>query len=920
MRNFLVLFFLSFVFAGEAQQNLSYDEIDSLNTKGSQFIYVHKDSAYHFFDKAYLASKKNNNQELLTKTILNFVGTASYHHDLKKMEVSLRELETILGILKNSNRPVTDENIYLVAYYKGIYEYLISKNRNAIQTFENIISNIKKIPDSLRTDDLKSMFSGSYSFIGKLYVEQEKYDLAKKLYNNAIRTILEKEPENLENLYGNYNLLGEVYTKQQRYIEANQYFQKTYQYSKRVGHINTMISTSFYLSENYTKLKNQDSAFFYLNEAKIAFNDNPVFYPKYHKTKSTILKSAEKYDDALNELEISLLEIEKRFDEEKNIDNAIVQNEIGAIHEILNQNNAALTNYNLALKSFDQDFKNDVKIINVLKNKARLLNRFKTKESYLKSLETVERASQIIDIIKPTFKSVTDKLVLVEDAFPLFESGMKASFQLFESTRQNKYLNLAFNYSEKGKSILLLEALLGAKATEFANIPNNLLERELQLKSEITFIEKQLNQSQKSNPKQENALFAFQEEYRQLIETIETDYKTYYDLKYNTKTPSIAAIQKLLAEDEKFISYFYGNDAIYAIGIAKNSKQLKRISIDASLENTIKEVHQLLGNSKSDISTLSKSSFQIFNTLVAPFLISEAHQKLIIVGDGLLNYIPFGALSTSEENPEYLMEKYAISYANSATLYEQLLDRNTIEGDLLAFAPSFNGEQVQIDPSRDSLLPLPHNKREVEQILTSFEGRSFVDENASLQNFTSELSNFSMLHLATHAVFDDTSPEYSYLAFANDEEKENMLYVSDLYNLQIQADLVTLSACETGIGELKRGEGFLSLARGFFYSGASSIASTLWKVNDASATTLMDSFYKNLSDGNTKDIALQKAKQQFLKTNSQNGLAHPYYWSGFIISGNTSAVVETNYFIWIVLASLTLILFGFLVFRKKRIH
>jgi len=314
--------------------------------------------------------------------------------------------------------------------------------------------------------------------------------------------------------------------------------------------------------------------------------------------------------------------------------------------------------------------------------------------------------------------------------------------------------------------------------------------------------------------------------------------------------------------------------------------------------------------------TLGKASYKLYKSLVAPFVANE-NQKLIIVADGLLNYIPFGALNTQENGISYLMEKHAVSYANSATLYAQLLDRNKKKGDLLAFAPSFSGEQVQVDPSRDKLLPLPHNKREVEQILNSFEGQSYINQKASLQNFTSQLSGFGMLHLATHAVFDDTSPEYSYLAFSNSDNEDNLLYVSDLYNLQIDADLVTLSACESGVGELKRGEGFLSLARGFFYSGASSIASTLWKINDASTTTLMDSFYKNLSNGDTKDIALQKSKISFLESNRQNGLSHPYYWSGFIISGNTSSIHSPNYWAWIGLGILLTVIAGFLVFRNK---
>ncbi|MFK7811524.1 MAG: CHAT domain-containing protein [Maribacter sp.] len=916
----IFLFSFFFAFSVSAQKEVEFSQIESLKKEGQKFYYTQKDSAYYYFDKVYAISKKNNDTENLIEALFSFAGIASYNHDLKKMGAAIKELEDLLKTYEDFDFPTADYNINVLYYYKGTYQLLLSDNISSRRTFQKIIKNIKNIPEEQQTATLQSLMSASYSFLGKIYLKENKYELAKEIYANTIRGIEENDPKNFDALYGNYNLIAEVYQREQKYMQSNRYLIKTFEYNKTHNNTNAAISTAFYLSENYNKIKKQDSALFYLSQAKLAFNENPVFYHRYHLIKSAIHKNLKEYHLALNELETSLKEIQTRFDGERNIDQAIVLNQMGLLHEILNNDEKANFYYVSALKELNKDFKNHIHSIKISKNLAELLNKKREENSYFEAIKTVDKAVLTLDVLKPTFKNQEDKLFLIENAFPLFESGLEAAYQVFKVSSKDTLVDLAFNYSEKSKSILLLEALLGAKATQFANIPNDILERELQLKSEITFVEKQLNQNKETDPEKEDELFALQEDYRQLIQNIDANYSTYYDLKYNTAIQSISGVQKLLAKNEKLISYFYGNGAIYAIGIAKNSKHIERISIDGSLENEIGELHRMLGNPKSDLKVLSKVSYRLYDRLVAPFLTSETHQKLIIVADGLLNYIPFGALNISEKNPAYLMEKYAVSYANSATLYAQLLERNTAEGDLLAFAPSFNGEQVQIDPSRDSLLPLPHNKREVAQILTSFEGRSFVDENASLQNFTSELSNFSILHLATHAVFDDASPEYSYLAFANDKEEENMLYVSDLYNLQIKADLVTLSACETGIGELKRGEGFVSLARGFFYSGASSIASTLWKVNDASATTLMDSFYKNLSDGNTKDIALQKAKQKFLKTNRQNGLAHPYYWSGFIISGNASAVVETNYFVWIVLIGLALFLVGFLVFRKKRMH
>lgn len=913
----LLIFSILFVFQGFSQGNNSSQEIDSLNQLGEKYYYTQKDSALTYFEEVYSISKKSKNRENLIKSLFDIIGVTSYHHDIKKLKLAIQELHELLGSYNDFDHYVSDENINILSYYTGIYQLQIFDEKRSIKTFKGIVENIDRVPDSLQTNTLKSIRSGSYSFLGKIYLKEGKYDLAKDLYNNAIRSIEETNPSNLEVLYGNYNLLAEVYIKQNRHALSNKYLLKTFDFNKEKQNTNTVISSGFYLSENYTNLKKQDSAFYYLQEAKSQFNDNSVFFTKYHLTKSAIHESLKDYDTALKELQIALKDIQDRFEKEKNIEVVMLYNKMGEIQRVLNNIEEALSYYDIALQELDKNFKNHVKIVKISRNKAKLLNSTKIKTNYQNAIKVVDKALMTLETLKPTFKSHEDKLVLVEDAFPLFESGMEAAYQLYKSSNNENYIDQAFNYSEKSKSVLLLEALLGVKANQFANIPDDLLERELQLKSEITFIEKEINQAIEADNEKEDQLFNLQEEHRQFITKIETDYKDYYNLKYNNQAISLSETQKLLKTDEKLISYFYGNEAIYAIGLDKESKQIERIPIAVSLIAEIKDVHKMLGDSKSDISILATTSHNLYERLVAPFVTSEKQWKLILFTDGLLNYIPFGALNTQEKGLSYLMENHAISYANSATLYAQLKERTKKEGELLAFAPEFSGEQVQIDPNRSNLLPLPHNKREVEQILNSFRGQAYINENASLLNFTSQLSNYGMLHLATHAVFDDTAPEFSYLAFSSTENQENLLYVSDLYNLQIDADLVTLSACESGVGELKRGEGFLSLARGFFYSGASSIASTLWKINDASTTTLMDSFYKNLSEGNAKGVALQKAKINFLESNRQNGLSHPYYWSGFIISGNTEPLTSPNHWIWISLGTLLAIVGGFFLFRKK---
>jgi CHAT domain-containing protein len=157
---------------------------------------------------------------------------------------------------------------------------------------------------------------------------------------------------------------------------------------------------------------------------------------------------------------------------------------------------------------------------------------------------------------------------------------------------------------------------------------------------------------------------------------------------------------------------------------------------------------------------------------------------------------------------------------------------------------------------------------------------------ASTPSLPDQLGDYRILHFATHAQSNDQKGEFSFLALRGKTatDKGMVLYVKDIYNLRLRAELVVLSACETGIGELREGEGNISLARAFAYSGAQSIVTTLWSVNDESTKKLMSSFYEFLEKGLPKDQALQQAKLAYLLHN-KGSAAHPFFWGGFTVIG-----------------------------------
>ncbi|MGB5555088.1 MAG: CHAT domain-containing protein, partial [Flavobacteriaceae bacterium] len=782
-----ILIFLVFVQMGVAQKT-PYDNIlDSLNAKADNYAYIQKDSAYFYLNQARKMTLQENMLDDYLETYLNENWIAAYHYDLVVLEENLFKLDSTM-LTRKKDIFLLDKNQLIKNYsdfQKGTYRYLLEDYDLAIKSFNNVLHDITALPDSLVSEDHLQLVSLTYSYLASMYLDQGKYNQALDTYENNIRFqngTLNSDPTLLNDTY---SLLASAYKKLGKIEKSNYYFLKSLKYFiQSKGNLKSTISAAQNLVENHIYLSQLDSAQHYLNIIKGQLPEDHPFQYRYHNAKAELHKKEGNYVAALDEFNQSLVSVKNKWKNAKHSEIATTYNDIGLLHLAFNKPKLALNSYDQALTQLDHNVGSKVDYLKVLKNKVVAQNTMATSQDFKLSMGYINEAVQLLDTLKPSFKNNTDKLFLIEDAYPLLESGLEAACSLIASSdKEGSFIDKAFLYMEKSKSVLLLEALLSTKATKYANVPAGLLERESQLKSEITFIEKQINNSENQSYELEDQLFELKNDHRNLIQQIETSYPSYYNLKYNTEVMTVLNTQQLLAADELMISYFYGNEAIYAIAISNDTKQLFKIPISVELEQRIRSVHEMLGNPKSDIPVLSEESYSLYKKLVQPALEQTDKKKLIIIPDGLLNYLPFGSLTIEKGDVHYLVEDKTIAYSNSATLWAQLKERKNENTKILAFAPSFKGEKIQPDPSRDKLMPLPQNTKEVEQILTSFEGDSFLDSEASLANFNSNLTNHGILHLATHAIFDDDSPEYSYLAFTPNENEESLLYVRDLYNL-----------------------------------------------------------------------------------------------------------------------------------------
>jgi len=378
--------------------------------------------------------------------------------------------------------------------------------------------------------------------------------------------------------------------------------------------------------------------------------------------------------------------------------------------------------------------------------------------------------------------------------------------------------------------------------------------------------------------------------------------------------------RKILRPQQTLVEYFVGPEitAVYVIRPDTFHCELLAIKRE-TLEEQVRQLRQPFtevreGKIKNlaDVDFNVKLAQQLYERLFQPIEKHLAHNtQLVIVPDGVLHYLPFEALVTGVEktrhdpkvtfarleNCRYLVEKYAITYLPAAGVAaversDKINDQHAV-GRLLAFgSPDFgrftdSSTAILLKASRGLLFaPLSdRDVREVTQIMQPAD--TFFKKEATEDRFKREAGKAANIYLSTHAIADESQPMYSLIAFAqnDDPQEDGFLHTYEVFNLKLNADLVTLSACETGLGELSRGEGLIGLTRAFIYAGAPSVLVSLWSVDESTAG-LMKIFYQNLKGGMTKTEALRQAKLKLLRTR-ENGVsfAHPFLWAPFVLVG-----------------------------------
>jgi len=747
-----------------------------------------------------------------------------------------------------------------------------------------------------------------YELLAFIYQVKEDYVQARKKYQNAINlTIYNNEDDDISIAwqYLNYSLF---LTEIDEYSEAKDNLEKAYDIIKRVQPEKGLVLA------NYFSLRGYYSRYIPIEEKNLE--------SFAHQKKKNLLESVEWYSRALKAL---------NFPSNYTIEDIQNSNEWLSIVDCIDfLEKIADTNYEIAS-----------------------LFQVKNSEQYIYyltvAIDNYKIASTLIQKARKEISNDDSKITLTELEQSTFHELVKTAYSAYSFTKNPQYIETAFQSAERTKASTVFDKLSVESAMDNSLIPDSLIQRENKLNNTISFYSEQLFEEEnrpipdalKVNEYESSKLKAIQQR-DSLNLFLETKYPDYYQLKYSESLITTYEIQKKLNDDEVILEYVLREDDVdselYTFVISNDTVEFHNQKINQDIMNDLESMFYFMSNSNYIYTTNEESkefclsSNNMYKVLIAPFYDSLVDKKLIIVPDGKINYIAFDALI--KDLPEtfkqirfnqldYLIKEFNISYSYSANLLFKLKHSDKkLRNRIAAFAPEYQGDTIEIAGKSFVLVPLPGVQKEVEEIATTVNTQIFKGTDATETNFRKNQEEYDILHLAMHAIINDSLPSFSQLSFSPDSS-ENLntmgsLSTLDIYNLNINACLTVLSACNTGGGVLKKGEGIISLARGFFYAGCPSVIMSLWEVEDESGAQIMSSFYKNLKKGKAKDEALRLAKLEYIeKSNSRR--SHPHYWSGYINLGNNSPLYKSyDFYFFLILLVLVTGVFTDQVYRIKK--
>jgi CHAT domain-containing protein len=705
----------------------------------------------------------------------------------------------------------------------------------------------------------------------------------------------------------------------------------------------TLMALNSIMSSGLSRYGRYDEALSYSNRSLELmyeiFGKDHAYAADILQSQGEILKKLGRYDESADNFNRALIICRNSLGEQSSLTAAVYTSiadllaEQGRYPEAYEKYDAALNSLNYSLTNPIHGVRHYKDILNALKGKTRTRIAAYNKNKDIKELNTNEydQAINLIEDIRSVYQGTGSKEQLISQAYGLYENAIQRQHLLFDQSKDSTYMASAFQLIEKSKVQSLMEQLRAEVYEQHEQLRPEIFVTKDSLEEKMFRLRESIFRAGEQDITGKDSLnqlyLANKESYDNLLIELSQKYPEYYRFKYSQQTKDIASVQEELLDDSKaIISYFSGNEFVYTFLVTNESFHFNAMERSTLFDDIDKLKQDIIDQKQAGETVVKKLSDALISGIVE--YIPETCNQLIIIPDGSIAYVPFELLNYSDKPDDFLIRHFQISYANSATLlaHQEKMSSKASKG-FAGFAPEYDTDALnESDTSNDLLLAnlvrsgnynLPSAIEEVSGIADILNGDAYVGNEASESNFKKIAGDYGILHLAMHSMVNSKDPDYSRLLFdpeSQEVEEDNNLHAMELRKLRLNADLAVLSACNTGYGQVQRGEGVLSIAHAFAYAGVPSTLMSLWEVPDQATSLIMLNFYRNLQDGQTKDEALRNAKLTYLDDESiHSALKTPFYWAGFIATGDMEPIQLNNDYgyIWFLIPVILLVIFFF---------
>lgn len=900
------------------------------------------------------------------------VGLAEYHDKIDLIEPFIKDSEKKLSEIDPKVFPKSlfyksETRLRWVEFYS-----MLSRPKEAINTCNEIIESVHN--GILAFEDNSKALQRVYytlghwaSEIGQITEGIDYYLLSKQINESAPNRELDFAIIIYGQLAKRYLSIGQYEQAFEFNKIANQTAELLYQ-KESFTEQNTPYFVNNYhaMGKYYLQIEKPDSSLVYLEKAACLAATNQKVENAVLRAKCFyLLKKWSFIERILNE---ALSEIDNKF-ENYTTQKPQIFLQLAQLNYHEQKPLVALTYCQKALKALDplcdtSHFQNTPSVSRVLMKK-ELLETLQFKSQILKDMaqqsetyltpyyKTAFLAVHLIDTIRCDYTSDFDKQYLAQVSYPIYETALDISFQLYEKEKKDMYLADILTVMGKSKAVVLLNNLQKGQAeTDFYE--NDRL-KVYQFRKDLSDMDKQIfDLTLKGTALTDTTLQRLESQrallnrnYDSYMADLKNHYPNYAAIKFGAQSIAIADIRKVLPNEGVFIEYFVGENSIYSLSIDDKKAEVFKNNNPQKLPQLVETIRQSIrprsrDDDRTDIENYSASASELYDWLFrAPLSISGKKPSSIVVSlDGALNFIPIDILLTERVTANlnyrtlpYLLQQANVSYVPSATVWQEQknMPHNRAGESFVGFAPQYQytkpmtladtekyKDVLAMAEKSGELVDMPNARREVEDISKVFKNpKTFIGPTATEDNFVKYAANYRIVHLSMHAEFNDKNPAFSQFIFTQNDtfSGRNRLFMNELQNQKLKADLVVLSACETGYGTLSRGEGVMSLARTFTSIGVPTSVVSLWKIPSGSTENILTKFYTYLTHNNSVGASLRQSKLDYLQNQSLNS---PYYWAGLIPVGDTTyAPMENTNWLWIGVTVLLLMGFSFWLFSKR---